>query len=309
MNAAMAPVDSPRRCSPSPSTSHATKRPLPVPEDPTEALAAHVKKCRVSSTPGELRLKRDLVECDLLLQEGVARFDKMAGNPLKCQLTFLCPIEGGMGGNPGQGAAPSSAAGDTPAIAAERRVPTTFSVVVPKFYPHDPPLVYAERCFSRTCSFVGEDGMLQLPFLTTGVWSSVSTMAFVARTLLQGLRDFVAGKPQPWGSPVGSSPNRNCHLRGEQGMPDPVAFVACSTADDNNESARTTPHFASSRSKSRNGEADATPGDAMWMGKEEALHEGGTRAPPRRNGGCFSSELRQQDDECGGAAMDVVDSR
>ncbi|CAN0251095.1 unnamed protein product [Ectocarpus sp. 13 AM-2016] len=71
MNAAMAPVDSPRRLSPSPSTSHAIKRPLP--EDPTEALAAHVKKYRVSSTPGELRLKRDLVECDLLLQEGVAR--------------------------------------------------------------------------------------------------------------------------------------------------------------------------------------------------------------------------------------------
>ncbi|CAN0548871.1 unnamed protein product [Ectocarpus sp. 12 AP-2014] len=73
MNAAMAPVDSPRQLSSSPSTSHATKRPLSVPEDPTEALAAHVKKCRVSSTPGELRLKRDLVECDLLLHEGVAR--------------------------------------------------------------------------------------------------------------------------------------------------------------------------------------------------------------------------------------------
>lgn len=51
-----------------------------------------------------------------------------------------------MGGDPGQGAAPSCAAGDTPAAAGERRVPTTFSVVVPKFYPHDPPLVYAERC-------------------------------------------------------------------------------------------------------------------------------------------------------------------
>ncbi|CAM9739049.1 unnamed protein product [Ectocarpus sp. 6 AP-2014] len=305
MNAAMAPADSPRQLSPSPSTSHATKRPLSVPEDPTEALAAHVKKCRVSTTPGELRLKRDLVECDLLLQEGVARFDKMAGNPLKCQLTFLCWIEGGMRG---EGTAPSGAAGDTPTAAGERRVPTTFSVVVPKFYPHDPPLVYAERCFSRTCSFVREDGMLQVPFLTTGVWSSVSTMTFVARTLLQGLRDFVAGKPQPWGSPVGSSPKRNRHLRGEQGMPDPVAFVACSTADDINESARTTPRFASSGSKSGSGEADAIPGYAMWMAKEEASLEGGTRAPPRRSG-YFSNAVGQQEDECGGTAMDVVDSR
>ncbi|CAM9482800.1 unnamed protein product [Ectocarpus sp. 4 AP-2014] len=308
MNAAMAPVASPRRLSPSPSTSHATKRPLSVPEDPTEALAAHVKKCRVSSTPGELRLKRDLVECDLLLQEGVARFDKAAGNPLKCQLTFLCSIEGGVGGDPGQDVAPSGAAGDTPAAAGERRVPTTFSVVVPKFYPHDPPLVYADRCFSRTCSFVRKDGMLQVPFLTTGVWSSVSTMTFVARTLLQGLRDFVAGKPQPWESPVGSSPNRNRHLRGEQGMPDPVAFVACSTADDINESARTTPRFASSGSKSGSGEADARPGYAMWMAKEEASLGGGTRTPPRRSGG-FSSAAGQQEDECGGTAMDVVDSR
>lgn len=79
------------------------------------------------------------------------RFDKTAGNPLKCQLTFLCPIEGGMGGDPEQGAAPSDAARDTLAAAGERRVPTTFSVVVPKFYPHDPPLVYAERC--ETCLF------------------------------------------------------------------------------------------------------------------------------------------------------------
>lgn len=31
------------------------------------------------------------------------------------------------------------------ANAAGARVPTTFSVLVPKFYPHDPPMLYAER--------------------------------------------------------------------------------------------------------------------------------------------------------------------
>lgn len=41
------------------------------------------------------------------------------------------------------------------------------------------------RCYSRTCPFVREDGLLLLPFLSTGVWSSVSTMTFVAETLLQ----------------------------------------------------------------------------------------------------------------------------
>lgn len=167
-------------------------------------------------------------------------------------------------------------------------------------------------CLEARLSLAGGKGFRRGPRLFPHYCSEVLEMEvqlFSDSYLFQGLRDFVAGKSQPWGSLVGSSPPRNHHLRGEQGMPDPVAFVACSTVDDNNESARTTPRFASSGSTSGRGEAGAAPGYAMWMGKEEALLEGGTRAPPRRSGDCFSSTLGQQEDECGGTAMDVVDSR
>eukprot|EP00752_Nemacystus_decipiens_P008327 g7442.t1 len=196
--------------------------------DPTEALLDQVKKCRVSSTPGELRLKRDLSECDKLRRQGIARFDKAVGNPLKCQLTFLRPIGGTAAaaamaaGAVGPGDA--GAGGVAPASDICRRVPTTFEIVVPKFYPHDPPLLYAERCYSRTCPFVREDGLLLLPFLSTGVWSSVSTMTFVAETLLQGLQRFAAGQPQPWG-PIKASSQGYCS-RADEALPTPVACLA-----------------------------------------------------------------------------------
>ncbi|CAM9756049.1 unnamed protein product [Pylaiella littoralis] len=224
------------------------KRLLGMSEDPTEALLDQVKKCRVSSTPGELRLKRDLVDCDLLRRQGIARFDKTAGDPLKCQLTFLCPI-GALGVSPppqvvaaaagarvasgGVSAAGSVACSSS---SSSRGVPTTFSVIVPKFYPHEPPLLYAERCFSRTCSFVGEDGLLDLPFLSRGVWSSVSTMALVTEALLEGLRSYAAGDPRPWGAPE--------ELGQDQSSPGgkvvaPVAFLACASM--NNEPPQVTP--------------------------------------------------------------------
>lgn len=82
----------------------------------------------------------------------MCRFDKAVGNPLKCQLTFLRPI----GATTAVAATASAAAaavgpgdagagGVAPASDVCRRVPTTFDIIVPKFYPHDPPLLYAER--------------------------------------------------------------------------------------------------------------------------------------------------------------------
>lgn len=39
----------------------------------------------------------------------------------------------------------AGAGGVAPASDVSRMVPTTFAIIVPKFYPHDPPLLYAER--------------------------------------------------------------------------------------------------------------------------------------------------------------------
>lgn len=65
------------------------------------------------------------------------RFDKSLGNPLKCRLTFLSLI-GVM-----QMVQPQAEAS---AVAAKSAiVPTTFSITVPKFYPHEPPLIYTDR--------------------------------------------------------------------------------------------------------------------------------------------------------------------
>eukprot|EP00903_Cladosiphon_okamuranus_P013219 g12329.t2 len=211
--------------------------------DPTEALLDQVKKCRVSSTPGELRLKRDLSECDSLRHQGVARFDKAVGNPLKCQLTFLRSIGATtavVAAAAAVGPGDAGAGGVAPANDVSTRVPTTFEIIVPKFYPHDPPLVYAERSFSRTCPFVREDGLLVLPFLSTGAWSSVSTMSFVAEALLQGLQKFAAGQPQPWG-PVEAS-GRDHYSRRDEDTPAPVAFAAHAAAT--SEPIEITPHVA-----------------------------------------------------------------
>lgn len=73
------------------------------------------------------------------------------------QLTFLCPMDGvGLGNNPGASvmtlggveattkSTVAVRAGDMNAVVVAT-VPTTFTVHVPKFYPHDPPVIYAER--------------------------------------------------------------------------------------------------------------------------------------------------------------------
>lgn len=79
------------------------------------------------------------------------RFDKTAGNPLHMSLTFLCPIVGVGMGNAGTldsatGGGGAAASGVTLSTTAMRaRVPTTFSVLVPKFYPHEPPMLYTDR--------------------------------------------------------------------------------------------------------------------------------------------------------------------
>lgn len=41
------------------------------------------------------------------------------------------------------------------------------------------------RCYSRTCSFVDENGKLHLPFLSSGEWTSVQTMKCIAQMLLE----------------------------------------------------------------------------------------------------------------------------
>lgn len=41
------------------------------------------------------------------------------------------------------------------------------------------------RCYSRTCSFVDENGKLHLPFLSSSEWSSVQTMKCITQMLLE----------------------------------------------------------------------------------------------------------------------------
>ncbi|CAM9343654.1 unnamed protein product, partial [Discosporangium mesarthrocarpum] len=174
-----------------------------------ESLVERVKKCRVSLTPGELRLKKDLVECKRLEEEGIARIDRTVGNPLKCTLTFLRPlgdpgappvaerIEGGASavhGDPRAG--PRAGVGVGGGVS---RIPTVFTVLVPKYYPHDPPSVYTNSTYSCSCPFVGSDGMVDFPFVLRGHWTSIQTMLMLVETLLKGLRRFAAGHAQPWG--------------------------------------------------------------------------------------------------------------
>jgi hypothetical protein len=161
-------------------------------------VSEKMKRCRIAVSPGELRLRRDLEEFAALQAAGAAegqglRVMRMM-DPLVVQVHFDPPGQP-PGAPPTQPPAPLGsphAGSPTPAAC-----PGLFTVKVPRFYPHQPPVAIAlDAALHGRVPCVGAGGQVLHPLLQKD-WSSVMTF----KEVLQALRcvhDMCAGgRPPP----------------------------------------------------------------------------------------------------------------
>mmetsp|Transcript_7423 Transcript_7423/g.9248 ORF Transcript_7423/g.9248 Transcript_7423/m.9248 type:complete len:304 (-) Transcript_7423:150-1061(-) len=109
------------------------------------------KKCRITVSPGELRLEHDWEHCAELIESGLVTFVRNIRNPLNFQFFFPDLRKSGLS------------------------LPTTFSIQIPRFYPHQPPIIFCDRSFSAQCPFVDSNGQIKNPFFQEE-WNSISTL-------------------------------------------------------------------------------------------------------------------------------------
>jgi hypothetical protein len=138
-----------------------------------------MKRCRIAVSPGELRLRKDLEQCHDLEDARLAdslRFIRTP-DPLTVNILFESPAPSlGMGG-----AAPLRA-GPSGAMMGLGR-PNAFSIKVPRFYPHSPPLVTVpDPKFHGRLPFVGEDGRVTHPLVNQD-WNVIMTLRDVVGAL------------------------------------------------------------------------------------------------------------------------------
>ncbi|CAM9628946.1 unnamed protein product [Chrysoparadoxa australica] len=123
--------------------------------DFTEVVEA-VKKCRITVYPGELRMRRDVADCEA--SEERVRFVK----DKRDRLRFGMSLDLGLAGHENQ------------VVLSE--IPLKFTVQTPRFYPHAPPAICCNVRYHTTCpQFVDADGMVRAAILGPS-WRSVHTL-------------------------------------------------------------------------------------------------------------------------------------
>jgi ubiquitin-protein ligase len=114
------------------------------------SLSEQIKKVRITSTPGDLRLQNDLLDFQL-----IPSIQLHESQEKSCIVLTLKDV-------------PS-------------QCPNTYHIRVPKLYPHDPPLV---TCLNPgfVCQFIDSTGKVHHPALS-GNWTAINSLIDVARTL------------------------------------------------------------------------------------------------------------------------------
>jgi len=116
------------------------------------------KKCRITVTPGELRLAHDWDHCKELVDQGMVTFLRNPRTPLRFQFYFPDLRKAGLS------------------------LPNIFNIQIPRFYPHQPPIIFCDCSFYQQCAFVGSDGRVIDPLLNQN-WSSILTLQDVITTM------------------------------------------------------------------------------------------------------------------------------
>jgi ubiquitin-protein ligase len=114
------------------------------------SLSEQIKKVRITSTPGDLRLQNDVLDF-----QSIPSIQLHESHEKSCIVLTLKNV-------------PSEC-------------PDTFHIRVPKLYPHDPPLV---TCLNPgfVCQYIDSTGKVHHPALS-GNWTAINCLVDVAHTL------------------------------------------------------------------------------------------------------------------------------
>lgn len=133
-----------------------------------EMVSEKMKRCRIAGIPGEIRLRKDIRECadlgDVSFLDNVRLLQ--TADPLIVNVRFEARA--------------------SPCLAPVRPSrPSFFSVRVPKFYPHEPPVVSVpDVAFHGRVPFVGIDGKVTHPLLGRN-WCAIGCMKDVIKALCE----------------------------------------------------------------------------------------------------------------------------
>lgn len=139
-------------------------------------VSEKMKRCRIAGIPGEIRLRKDLSECGDL--SDVSYLDNIriltTADPLVVQVQF-------------EARAPPPSHHHQAGTAKPPR-PSFFTIKVPKFYPHEPPVVTVpDASFHGRVPFVSHEGKVTHPLLLPGSWRALGCLKDVV-TALAGIR-------------------------------------------------------------------------------------------------------------------------
>lgn len=134
-----------------------SKKKRSLEEDPAEFEGSELKKGRATTTPGTLRLIKDMED----LENNASIVLEQPDEP--CRVTVEYRVDPGISG----------------------RCPNRFEVTAPKRYPHDAPLV---RCIDKgyACRFIDETGTVIHSGLRED-WTAICTLGSVVQ-ILQSIR-------------------------------------------------------------------------------------------------------------------------
>jgi len=136
---------------------------------PLGAVIDQAKRLRISKSPGEIRLSKDILE--IVKQEYFPIPVIMTPGELPTQL-FLSFEGGGGGGGVGYSACYSES------------IPSEFHITVDRYYPHHPPIVTClDANYRRDMYFIDIDGSVRHPCLLEENWSALMTLSNVVQWL------------------------------------------------------------------------------------------------------------------------------